>query len=184
MTLATRSATARRLSALAGTSRCALRLTVLCVCLCAAVSCGASKKAGGAVGAKAGGVIGVKVARQFSLQVNVAENANQNNAIPVDFVMVFDKKLAAEVLKLPARDWFERRLQLQRDFPGKIVVASWEWVPGQHTGMISMDIGAGFEAGIFFARYLNAGDHRAVVDVRTPVVLNLGAEDFLVQALR
>jgi type VI secretion system protein len=134
--------------------------------------------------AAAGGVIGLKVARQFTLQVNVADNANQNNAVPVDFVMVFDKKLVPEILKLPARDWFERRLQLQRDFPGKINVVSWEWVPGQHTGDISMDIGPGLEAGFFFARYLNNGDHRAVVDVRSPVVLNLGTEDFSVQALR
>ena len=121
---------------------------------------------------------------RFSVQVNVSENANENSPIPVDFVVVLDKKIMAEVAKLPAKDWFERRIQLQRDFPNKVMIVSWEWVPGQHAGPISVSLDGKAKYGYFFANYLNGGDHRAAVDLRYPVVVNLGPEDFAVQPLR
>ena len=121
---------------------------------------------------------------RFSVQVNVSDGANDNSPIPVDFVVVTDKKLMAEVAKLPAKDWFERRIQMQRDFPTKVKIVSWEWVPGQHAGPISVALDGHAKYGYFFANYLNGGDHRAAVDLRFPVVVNLGTEDFAVQPLR
>jgi len=121
---------------------------------------------------------------KFWLQVNVADNANGNSPLPVDFVMVSEKKLLPEIAKLSAKDWFERRVQLTRDFPTQVKVVSWEWVPGYHVGPITIEVMGGTKAGFFFANYSNAGEHRAYADMRTPVVLNLGVEEFSVQPLK
>jgi type VI secretion system protein len=120
----------------------------------------------------------------FSVQVNVAASANENSPVPLDFVAVLDKKLMAEVSKLSAKDWWARRSQIQRDFPGKVEVVSWEWVPGQTTGPISVAVSPKARMGYFFAHYNNGGDHRAVVSLRWPVVVNLGPSDFSVLPLR
>ena len=121
---------------------------------------------------------------KFSIQVVVSDSANQNSPIPVDFVMVEDKKLLQEVAKLSAKDWFDRRVQVQRDFPAKVQVVSWEWVPGQHEGPIAVEIARGSRGAFLFANYANGGEHRAAVDPRTPVIVNLGTDDFSVQRLR
>lgn len=121
---------------------------------------------------------------RFSVQVNVADDANQNSPVPVDFVMVADKKLLPEIAKFSARDWFERRGQLARDFPSKVKIISWEWVPGYHVGPINIEVAPGTRGGFLFANYMNNGEHRAYVDVRLPIALNLGTEEFGVQPLR
>lgn len=112
------------------------------------------------------------------------DGANRDSPIPMDFVMVADKKLMPEVAKMSARDWYDRRAQIQRDFPTKVQILSWEWVPGDHVGPISVEIEAKTLAGFLFANYSNGGEHRAYVDVRKPIVVNLGAEEFVVQSLR
>jgi type VI secretion system protein len=121
---------------------------------------------------------------KFSIQVVVSDSANQNSPIPVDFVTVEDKKLLQEVAKLSAKDWFDRRVQVQRDFPTKVQVVSWEWVPGQHGGPIAVEIARGSRGAFLFANYANGGEHRAAVDPKSPVIVTLGAEDFSVQRLR
>lgn len=159
---------------------------VLALCLAALLlsSCGIAKKAE-SVSRGTGKAIGFRLKPEhFTIQVNVDGNANQNNPIPTDFVAVLDKGLIREVSKLTAKDWFERRIQIQRDFPGKVAVASWEWVPGQRAGPIAIDLGRNFEAGYLFANYGNPGDHRAFIDVRGPIVVNLGPDEFSLQALR
>jgi type VI secretion system protein len=128
--------------------------------------------------------IGGRNYARFSIQINVVDGANRDSPIPVDFVMVADKKLMPEVAKMSARDWYDRRAQIQRDFPTKVQILSWEWVPGDHVGPISVEIEAKTLAGFLFANYSNGGEHRAYVDVRKPIVMNLGAEEFVVQSLR
>jgi type VI secretion system protein len=149
--------------------------------LCLMMTACAAKEKLAAVSNKAGIV---SRSHRFSVQINVADSANDNSPVPMDFVAVMDKKLMADVAKLPAKDWFDRRVQIQRDFPGKIEVVSWEWVPGQHAGPITITINPKAKLGYFFANYQNGGDHRAVVDLRWPVVVDLGPADFTVQPLK
>jgi type VI secretion system protein len=147
-------------------------------------SCHLAQKTGG-VSRNAGKALGLRLKLDhFTIQVEVAPDANQGNPIPADFVAVMDKKLIREISKLSAKDWFERRIQIQRDFPGKVTAASWEWVPGQHGGPISIELSRDFEAAYLFANYLNPGDHRAFIDVRTPVVVNFGPDEFSLQPLK
>jgi type VI secretion system protein len=122
--------------------------------------------------------------KKFAIQIVVAGEANQDSPIPMDFVAVTDRKLLLEVAKLSAKDWFDRRMQVARDFGEKVQVISWEWVPGEHAGPISIDLASGTLGAFLFANYSNAGDHRAAVDVRIPVVVTLGAEEFSMQQLK
>jgi len=156
----------------------AVRYFVLAALLSGLVSCGGAKVSNKVPGAQG------RASRKFTMQVNVADGANQNYPIPMDLVTVTDKKVIAEIGKLTAKDWFDRRMQVLRDFHGKIDVASWEWVPGQHAGPISVEINPKTRVAYVFANYLNPGGHRALVDVKTPVVVNLGPEDFTLQPLK
>jgi len=49
--------------------------------------------------------------------VTIAPDANENSAIAVDLVVVYDAKLADELLKLPAAKWFAGKEQFARDHP-------------------------------------------------------------------
>lgn len=153
------------------------RCFVVLVLLAGGVGCAAAKKA------KVPMVTSPKAAK-FSIQVNVSDTANQNSPLPVDFVLVKDKKLLPEVAKMAAKDWFERRVQIQRDFPNKVQVVSWEWVPGQHVGAISIAVDPETKGAFLFANYLNGGEHRGYVDVHAPVAATFGPEEFSVQQLK
>jgi type VI secretion system protein len=152
------------------------RRFIVGLCLLSMVGCALTKKA------KIPGASGGN--KKFTIQVNVAEGANQNSPIPMDFVMVADKKLVQEVAKMSAKDWFDRRIQVQRDFGAKAQVVSWEWVPGQQSGPIAVEVPKQARAAFLFARYANAGDHRAAVDLKNSVAVNLGPEEFSVQQLK
>lgn len=148
-------------------------------------NCGVARKGQKAVlGNARVPVVGVHRNTKFSIQINVVEGANQNSPIPVDFAMIMDKRLMVEVAKLTSKDWYERRMQIQRDFPNKVQIVSWEWVPGYHVGPISIEVEPDTLGAFLFANYSNTGEHRAYVDVRAPIVVNLGLEEFAVQALR
>ena len=154
-----------------------LRVVIPSLLVLVTVACGLPKKARLPV-------VGAKQNTKFSIQVVVSDAANQNSPIPVDFVMIEDKKLLQDVAKISAKDWFDRRLQVQRDFAAKVQVLSWEWVPGEHGGPISVDTAKGTRGAFIFANYTNAGEHRAAVDMSSPVIINLGPDDFSVQRLR
>jgi type VI secretion system protein len=141
-----------------------------------ASGCGVPKHASHAVG--------IRRDVKFFMQLNVSPAANNNNPVAMDFVMVLDKKLIKEVGKLAAKDWFDRREQIQRDYPNLTEVVPWELVPGQHTGTISVDVNPKAQGAFLFAKYLNTGDNRAAIDLHVPVVVNLLEEGFTVQPLK
>ena len=116
------------------------------------------------------------------VKVNVSPQANNNNPLAVDLVMVKDKKLLKELQKLSAKEWFERRSQYRLDYPKEkgLSFGSWEWVPGQVVMIEPMPLKSKPAGGIIFANYFSPGTHRALIDPRKSVVVNLGAEDITV----
>ena len=98
-------------------------------------------------------------------------------------MMAMDKKLLKELGKMPAQNWFEQREQFQRDHPKKTVVTSWEWVPGQLAGPIHVQVNPKAEGAFLYAKYFSPGDHRAFIDLRTPVAVSLREDDFAVQPI-
>jgi hypothetical protein len=145
---------------------------------------GSALASGCAVSKHAGKAVGIRREAKFFMQLNVSPAANSNNPIAMDLVMVLDKKLVKEVAKLAAKDWFDRRTQIQRDYPNLTEIVPWELVPGQHTGTISVEVNPKTQGAFLFAKYLNPGDNRAAVDIHVPIVVNLLEEGFTVQPLK
>jgi type VI secretion system protein len=103
---------------------------------------------------------------RLRLQVSVAADANQDRPIPVDLVFVWDKKTAAKLDALTAKDWFDKKPQFRQEDPAEraLAIREWEWVPGQAVPEIDMSVPAAarrwLEAIYVFANYRTEGPHR------------------------
>jgi type VI secretion system protein len=104
-------------------------------------------------------------------------DANQNNATAVDLVMSSSDDATAALLKLGAHDWFQHKLQLQRDYPEDIAVVSWELAPGQAVQDASVDSPGGMKDAFIFASYATPGDHRLRLGDDSRIRLTLGETD-------
>lgn len=116
------------------------------------------------------------------VEVTVAPDANLQSPIAVELVVVYQKPLVDELRKLTARQWFERRADLRRDYPGGFDSWSWEWVPSQSVPSFQLRYEMGAKAGIVFADYMTPGSHRAVVDPHRPIRLALERDGFVIGA--
>ena len=116
------------------------------------------------------------------VRVNISPQANNNNPVALDLVLVKDKKLFLELKKISASEWFEKRNQYRLDYPKEIGLntGSWEWVPGQVVKIDPMTFKEKFSGGLVFANYFTPGAHRAVIDPTKPVVITLGPDDIAV----
>lgn len=123
---------------------------------------------------------------KLNLKVHVSPQANNNNPIAVDLVLVSDQNLFKELMKMPASEWFEKRNQIRLDYPKEkgLSAGSWEWVPGQVVQLDPMLVKLEITGGLIFARYFTPGTHRARIDPRKMTVVNLGAEEFTVQIVK
>ncbi|MEA2237466.1 MAG: type secretion system protein [Thermoanaerobaculia bacterium] len=115
---------------------------------------------------------------RLPFKVTVAPDANENSAVAVDLVVVYDSKVADDLLKLPASDWFARKQQFVKDNPRKVAVHGWEWVPGQRVDDKAVSYEAGAKKIVLFANYATEGVHRRALDPQQPFHLTLGAIDF------
>src|SRR5215208_7296514 len=68
---------------------------------------------------------------KLDLKVHVSPQANNNNPVAVDLVLVSDKKLLQELMKMSASERFEKRHQVELDYPKEtgLGAGQWEWVP-------------------------------------------------------
>ncbi|NOT07087.1 MAG: type VI secretion protein [Gemmatimonadales bacterium] len=111
------------------------------------------------------------------LDLVAAPAVNGDAPIRVDLVLVRDAALLAKVLEWSARDWFGRRDQLERDYPGLVARRSWELVPGQreHLGRLpwSRRHGRGL---LLFADFAAPGLHRSRLDRRRHALVTLETE--------
>lgn len=148
---------------------CVVRVAILVVAMLLLSSCGSDNSLGFAH------VFLEKIA------IQAVPNANNNSAIPLDLIITYNDKLAAELAKLPARDYFKNRSQLVRDHGSDIQIMSWEIVPGQKFGTIHVDMNrANPQAAFFYANYVTPGDHRARVGIESEAYVHLAAQEFYV----
>lgn len=117
--------------------------------------------------------------------VDVSPQVNRNAAVAVDIVLVSDKQLLTELMKMPASDWFAKREQIRRGHPPGtgFDVRSWEWVPGQVVEPIPLSIDDTVQSEVVFVNYFTPGAHRAAIPLCKDVVISLGAEDFTVETV-
>jgi type VI secretion system protein len=120
------------------------------------------------------------------LKVQVEATANDNNPVAVDVLLVSDGDLLKQLLKMPAREWFDKRGQIKRDFPegNGLQSWSWEWVPGQHIPTQLLPLEPEARAMVIFANYLAPGEHRARWHPHEGVRVTLLDKNFTVAPLR
>jgi type VI secretion system protein len=131
-------------------------------------------------------VPGASGASMLETRVQISPGANQNNPVAVDLVLVSNQILFKELMKLSAKEWFEKRNQFQLDYPKETELSTrrWEWVPGQVVKLDRILVKIEITGGIIFANYFTPGTHRAVIDPRKKILIKLGEEDFTVQVLK
>lgn len=119
---------------------------------------------------------------KVNVDVSVSESANKNNPVAVDYVLVYNEDLLKELLKTPAKEWFEKKNQFKRDYPEDSGFSSfeWEWIPGQSIPPLSMPLVARAKGALVFALYFSKGDHRAHLDPHKSFKLMLREETFSV----
>ena len=124
----------------------------------------------------------IRTTSKLTVKVDVSARANNNNPVALDLVLVKDKKLFKELMKISAAEWFEKRNQYRLDYPKEIGLSagSWEWVPGQVVTIEPIPFKFKAAGGLVFANYFTPGAHRAVINPGKPVVITLGAEDISV----
>lgn len=91
------------------------------------------------------------------VKIHALHNANDNDAIAIDVVLILKERCDSQVSQLSASDWFSERAQILRDHPNCIAVKSWELVPDQSA---DVDIDEDPVTAYVFARYSSKGDHR------------------------
>jgi len=147
------------------------RALILILMLSCLTACG--------IGARARALMGQKM----RVQVQVADAVNQQNPVALDLVLVYDKKLLKELLKLSAADWFDKRAQLRRDYPdGQGFEAwGWEWAPGQNVPLQKMPLKPKAKGGLIFVNYFSPGEHRARIQPNKSIQIDLRETDFAVR---
>ena len=122
---------------------------------------------------------------RVTMAVNIAADANQNQPVAFDFVEINDKDLAKEISKMTAADWFQKRGQIQEDFPKShsISVKSWEWIPGQVVPDIAIPMRKPPRSTLVFANYSTPGPHRAAIDTAKPERIALERDEMVVEKL-
>lgn len=120
---------------------------------------------------------------KVNVDVTVSESANKNNPVAVDYILVYNEDLLKELLKTPAKEWFEKKNQFKRDYPEDTGFASfeWEWIPGQSVPPLAMPLEARAKGAFVFALYFSKGDHRAHLDPHKSFKLMLLEDTFRVE---
>lgn len=114
----------------------------------------------------------------------VGPTANQNSPLALDLVVIYDDKLTEVVLKLPAKDWFEKREQLKLDNPATLHTWQWELVPGQTIPFFTLPADSKrAKAVVVFANYQTPGPHRVRLDPFEGVIVRLLENELVVLPL-
>ncbi|WP_437755083.1 hypothetical protein [Sorangium sp. So ce1389] len=124
--------------------------------------------------------------RPFRLlvEVHVAARANQNSPIPVTLLAVYDQKLFERLSEMSAKQWYDQRDQLRRDFPSGDAFTEWEWefVPGYTPPPAVVEIPRNANA-LVFANYRSPGPHRIRLGPHQRIRIDLEGEDLSVTTL-
>ncbi len=116
-----------------------------------------------------------------TVDFEVGVKANDDNALAIDLVLVFDVGLIGQVSELTSATWFKTRDQIKLANPTGLEVQSLEVIPGQAAAHVEItghrrDAFAAF----VFAGYNSPGPHRTRIDGMSSVLIRLGGKDFAV----
>lgn len=118
-----------------------------------------------------------------TLKLEVAPAANNDTPIAIDFVVIKNADLLKLLLADTAAQWFEKREQYQRDYPGALRIWGLELVPGQRLEISDIPIHGDRASGLLvFARYDTPGSHRLRLEAQRDVVIQLNSKDLVLAA--
>ena len=116
-----------------------------------------------------------------TVDFEVGLKANDDNALAVDLVLVFDAGLIGQVSELTSATWFKTRDQIKLANPTGLEVQSLEVIPGQAAAHVEItDHRRDAFAAFVFASYNSPGPHRTRIDGMTSVLIRLGGKGFAV----
>lgn len=113
-----------------------------------------------------------------TVRIDVELKANNDTPVALDFVAASDALMLERLKTLTASQWFEQRLQLQRDYPGGLRIWSLEVVPGQLLDVTNIPLhGQKADGLLIFARYSTPGAHRLLIQAQRSIWLKLGTRE-------
>ncbi|MBI2708040.1 MAG: hypothetical protein HYX35_07010 [Proteobacteria bacterium] len=96
-----------------------------------------------------------------SVSMYATPDANQNSALAVDLVIVYNSNLMGTLNQMSAKTYFASSKQLLLDNPTLLDIWHWELVPGQMVQNFQPPQNKGEAFGAYvFANYQTPGDHR------------------------
>lgn len=135
---------------------------------------------------------GLLFGQKIRVQVDVSRSLNQNSPVALDVVLIYDPKILADLQKLTAKEWFEKRDQMVRDHPKDLQLEVWGWevTPGQTVPPKTLYVPvktmliypkARVLGGVVFANYASPGPHRASLAPDRNIRIRLLENDFSVE---
>ncbi|WGL60337.1 hypothetical protein QEJ31_01805 [Pigmentibacter sp. JX0631] len=118
---------------------------------------------------------------KMHLEANIDLNANNNSAIPIDIIFIYEEKILDEFKKMPASTWFLKKDQYTNDYAvnNLIQVVSYEIVPGQHFAVSDFKPDKTPLITILYANYLNTNDNRIILSDYSNIRLKMKESSFL-----
>jgi len=136
------------------------------------------------------GGVGTPVFQMQSVALRAAADANATSPTAVDLVFVYDPAIIDTLQAVTAADWFARKRQFQLDFPDGIGIKGWEVVPSSvlpvwtvPEEMLENKSGDSAVAAFIFADYLSPGAHRARLESRSGIRIDLRRDAFTLEPL-
>lgn len=123
-----------------------------------------------------------QVGRPF-IQIVASSTANDTSPIPVTLVAIYEPQWVEKLMRMSAKDWYEKREQLRRDHSGSAALAEWDWMmnPGQTSPPMMVEVDRRTVAWFVFARYHSPGTHRFALDTYQGLCIELKTNHFVVQ---
>lgn len=112
-----------------------------------------------------------------NVSFSAALDANDNTAVSMDLIMVYDKNLLDTLKKMTAQQYFSGIDQIRLDNPEYLTIWRWEIVPGQvaNYSLSPQKLAWGI---ILFGDYQAPGEHRASVGAFSAVSVLLKNKEF------
>jgi len=122
---------------------------------------------------------------RLEIKVKIAPDANMDNPVAVDLLLVYDDALLERLIAMTALEWFNQREQIRKDnLPEEgLDTFEWEWIPGQTVADIDLPLKPSAKAAILFVRYLTPGPHRFRIDPFSDFTIRFEASEVFIESL-
>lgn len=117
---------------------------------------------------------------QLRVAVEADSAANDNSAVSLAVLVVYDDAEMAELRRKSAREWFAEAEQRQRDNPdgNKFDLVTWELMPGQRIRERTIELKGEPAEGLVFADYYGDGQHREAFNPARRIQIQLLKDRF------